>query len=65
VRAVFDENSQSSLGSLSLSVNKKRKNWGDVGHQELAGKLFSYLSNLFQAVYAYECMALLLYGIKK
>ncbi len=39
---VFDENSQSSLGSLSQSLNKKRKNWGDVGHLELAGLLHAY-----------------------
>jgi len=34
----FDENSQSSLGSQTASQSvKKRKCWGDVGHQEMNG----------------------------
>ena len=34
---LVDENSQSSLGSQSASVNKKRKCWGDVGVMEMMG----------------------------
>lgn len=34
---MMDENSQSSMGSMSASVSKKRKCWGDVGVQEMKG----------------------------
>jgi len=34
---LFDENSQSSLGSTTASTVKRKKAWGDVGVQEMSG----------------------------
>jgi len=34
---LLDENSQSSMGSVSVATVKKRKQWGDVGQGEMSG----------------------------